>query len=178
MGEITSQVSSQDLRFPTLFWRYVPIWEVPTFFIVLVRSSISSCSKWPASSFDTEPNVLTTTGTTFLLDFQILLICLASSWYFSYFSVSFCSTYLREQLCPQWLFPLPSFSEWQCLASCGGFHGLFGWKSPTTVLLPHSLLHFWGNAHTIILSLHSNPYSLHASQWMNRPTNSFYILSA
>ena len=31
MGEITSQVSSQDLRFPTLFWWYVPIWEVPTF---------------------------------------------------------------------------------------------------------------------------------------------------
>ena len=98
------------------------------------------------------------------------------SWYFSYFPVSFCSTYLREQLYPQWLFPLRSFSELQCLASCGGFHGLFGWKSPTTILLPHSLLHFWGNAHTIILSLHSNPYSLHASQCMNRLTNSFYIV--
>ena len=60
--------------------------------IVLVRSLIPSCSKWPASLFDTEPNAPTTTGTTFDLGFQVLLISLARSWYFSYFSVSFCST--------------------------------------------------------------------------------------
>ena len=49
------------------------------FRIVLVRFLIPSCSKWPASFFDTEPNAPTTTGNTFVLDFQILLISLARS---------------------------------------------------------------------------------------------------
>ena len=67
------------------------------FCMVLVRSLIPNCSKWPASFFDTEPNASTTTGTIFVLDFQILLISLARCWYFSYFSVAFCSTLLSPR---------------------------------------------------------------------------------
>ena len=64
------------------------------------------------------------TVTTFVLDFRILSISLARSWYFSYFSVSFYSTLLSpETLCPLYAF---FFSELLCLASCGGIHGLFG----------------------------------------------------
>ena len=62
--------------------------------IVLVWSSVLSCLKWPASFFDFELNEPTATGTTSVFDFQILLISLARSWYFSYFSDSFCSILL------------------------------------------------------------------------------------
>jgi len=83
-------------------------------FIVLVRSLIHSCSEWSASFFDTEPNAPTTTGTTFVLDFLILLISFARSWYFSYFSVSFCSissnSYVRND-CFLWLLFL-NYNVW------------------------------------------------------------------
>ena len=88
---------------PNTFLRICADSRSADFCIVLVRPSIPSCSKWPVSFFDTEPNAPTTAGTTFVLDFQILLISLARCYYFLYFSVSFCNTLLsplREQIRP------------------------------------------------------------------------------
>ena len=101
-GKICSQVFIPRLQTSGTFLRICADPRSADFCIVLVRSLIPNCSKWPASFFDTEPNAPTSTGTTFVLDLQILLISLARSSYFSYFSVSFCSTLLSpEQLCPQ-----------------------------------------------------------------------------
>ena len=92
------------------------------FCIVLVESLIPSCSKWPTSFFHTEPNAPTTTGTTFVLDFQILLISIARSCYFSYFSDSLCNRLLSLGPAMSTMlivsFNLPSFFELQHLASC------------------------------------------------------------
>ena len=67
--------------------------------------------------------------TTCVLDFQILLISFAKSCYFSHFSVSFCSRLLSPGTDMSTMIVSLAFffSELQCLASCGEFHGLFGW---------------------------------------------------
>ena len=52
--------------------------------------------------------------------FESLLPGLGTFHTFQFLSAEY--YYLREQLCPQWLFPLPSFSELQCLASCDYYY--------------------------------------------------------